>query len=140
MPEAGVRVRRAAAAAIGSAGRKGRRSSRPRATLSLQDAKEIIAWKGKRTATDLGIDYGVSEKAIRDVWNGRTWVQATKSPSLMSSIKISPPQFHLPYCSVPSDAIDVINNINVIDFILGEWDRGRTTLLQVADPFAESRF
>ena len=58
---------------------------RSRARLSSQMVMDIFAMKfsahpdtGKRlTATSLSKVYGVSEKAIRDIWIGRTWHKET---------------------------------------------------------------
>jgi len=56
---------------------------RARAVLSPLDAREIFKKKPKHMqalsygATELAAQYGVSSKAVRDIWCGRTWLDAT---------------------------------------------------------------
>ena len=53
-------------------------AKKPRARLAAVDAVEIF--KVRRTgvqATNLANMYGVSEKAIRDIWTARTWARET---------------------------------------------------------------
>ena len=63
------------------------RPSRPRSILTAEQVIEIFEYKktrcssvqyisGKETIA-LAKKYAVSEKAIRDIWTGRTWVQET---------------------------------------------------------------
>ena len=53
--------------------------AKPRARLS--EAQVILIFQAKdsspTTATDIAKVYGVSEKAIRDIWKGRTWSRET---------------------------------------------------------------
>ena len=54
------------------------KSSKPRARLS--EAQVITIFKAKTTcltASALAPMYGVSEKAVRDIWTGRTWSRET---------------------------------------------------------------
>ena len=63
---------------------QGKRCPKPRATLTSDDAVEIYkrslpAYSPKRTsATAVAHEYRVSEKAIRDIWTGRTWSEDTR--------------------------------------------------------------
>jgi hypothetical protein len=53
-------------------------TSKPRARLSV--AQVIAIFKAKASAsiaTRLATIYGVSEKAVRDIWTGRTWSRET---------------------------------------------------------------
>mmetsp|Transcript_71287 Transcript_71287/g.190330 ORF Transcript_71287/g.190330 Transcript_71287/m.190330 type:complete len:161 (-) Transcript_71287:386-868(-) len=67
-------------------------TSKPRDILSESKAMEILRFRGRIAPKVVGARYGVSEKAIRDIWNGRTWSKATKmatspeSPSAMLSL------------------------------------------------------
>lgn len=59
-------------------GRKSPRRGRPRAILTDAKAREIYAAMGRRSSQDVGSEYGISPKAVRDVWKGHTWARATK--------------------------------------------------------------
>jgi hypothetical protein len=51
---------------------------KPRARLTESDVINIFRLKAANTsATSVGRLYGVSEKAIRDIWTGRTWANET---------------------------------------------------------------
>ncbi len=53
-------------------------SFRPHAKLSKAQVITIFqARTSASVATRLGADFGVSEKAIRDIWTGRTWSRET---------------------------------------------------------------
>ena len=50
----------------------------PRARITASDAISIFKLKGpSSSATIVARKYGMSEKAIRDVWKGRTWARET---------------------------------------------------------------
>ena len=52
---------------------------KPRARLTEHDVLSIFRCKySSATATKLAIVYGVSEKAVRDIWTGRTWARETR--------------------------------------------------------------
>ena len=52
--------------------------SKARAKLTQSDALDIYNYKGSVTsAAVLSKLYGVSEKAVRDIWTGRTWSKET---------------------------------------------------------------
>ena len=51
---------------------------KPRARLTEPEAIAIFKLKGTSiSATSLGRAYTVSEKAVRDIWKGRTWAKET---------------------------------------------------------------
>ena len=51
---------------------------KPRARLTEHDVLSIFRCKySSATATKLASVYGVSEKAVRDIWTGRTWARET---------------------------------------------------------------
>jgi hypothetical protein len=53
-------------------------ASKPRARLSK--AQVLIIFQARAsvlTATNVASDYGVSDKAVRDIWTGRTWSRET---------------------------------------------------------------
>ena len=53
-------------------------ASKPRARLSVVQVLTIFQAKDSAsTAAKLGAVYGVSEKAVRDIWSGRTWSRET---------------------------------------------------------------
>ena len=53
-------------------------SSKTRAKLTESDALDIFYCKGNITsASAISKLYGVSEKAVRDIWTGRTWSKET---------------------------------------------------------------
>ena len=53
-------------------------SHKARAKLTQSDVLHIYHCKGSATsATALSKHYGVSEKAVRDIWTGRTWSKET---------------------------------------------------------------
>eukprot|EP00292_Cryptomonas_paramecium_P015520 CAMPEP_0113688592 /NCGR_PEP_ID=MMETSP0038_2-20120614/16629_1 /TAXON_ID=2898 /ORGANISM="Cryptomonas paramecium" /LENGTH=129 /DNA_ID=CAMNT_0000609439 /DNA_START=57 /DNA_END=446 /DNA_ORIENTATION=+ /assembly_acc=CAM_ASM_000170 len=120
-------------------------SARPRAILSSVNVLHIMAAKGKASAVVLGRRYGVTEKAIRDIWRGRTWAKETNNNENFTNalakfdkyrarsfgasdvLSSGPPSFCSPI-SKKTSACDV-------DAILAEWDQGRTTLPCVYDPY-----
>ena len=61
------------------AGQRGR--LRPRAILTSRQAMDIFRLSlpaaGRPTATAVAREYGVSEKAVRDIWTARTWADDT---------------------------------------------------------------
>ena len=53
-------------------------SRNPRAKLTEADALDIFKFKGHMiTASSVSVKYRVSEKAVRDIWIGRTWSKET---------------------------------------------------------------
>jgi hypothetical protein len=50
---------------------------KPRARLTESEAISIYALKDISSATSVGRLYGMSEKAIRDIWTARTWANET---------------------------------------------------------------
>ena len=53
-------------------------ASKPRAKLSEAQALTVFqARASASTATKVAVIYGVSEKAVRDIWTGRTWSRET---------------------------------------------------------------
>lgn len=56
---------------------KGTRRGQPRAKLTGEQAREIYAGRGTRSSACLGSEYGISPKAVRDIWSGGTWAHAT---------------------------------------------------------------
>ena len=56
--------------------------AKPRAILTAEKAVEIFRRSpqcdGMFTATSVGREYGVSEKAVRDIWSARTWCDETR--------------------------------------------------------------
>jgi hypothetical protein len=51
---------------------------RPRSRLSEAQVVEIFLSKAtKLSATKICVGFGVSEKAVRDIWTGRTWAKET---------------------------------------------------------------
>ena len=56
-------------------------AAKPRTVLTKEQAIEIFRLlspgRSKPTAVSIAKHFGVSEKAIRDIWNGRTWHEAT---------------------------------------------------------------
>jgi hypothetical protein len=50
---------------------------KPRARLTESEAISIYALKDVSSATSVGRLYGMSEKAIRDIWTARTWANET---------------------------------------------------------------
>ena len=55
----------------------GRNTGSPRAKLTEIDAVNIFGMKSSISAIILSNAYGVSEKAVRDIWIGRTWRKET---------------------------------------------------------------
>jgi hypothetical protein len=52
--------------------------SKPRARLTQDQAVDIFKKKSSAlTAQNIAVTYGISEKAIRDIWTGRTWSRET---------------------------------------------------------------
>mmetsp|Transcript_60755 Transcript_60755/g.162440 ORF Transcript_60755/g.162440 Transcript_60755/m.162440 type:complete len:147 (+) Transcript_60755:153-593(+) len=65
--------------------------SRTRAILNKSKALAIFKFRGKKPAKAVGAMYGVGERAVRDVWSGRTWSHVTKAvPRKFSSMPIHP--------------------------------------------------
>ena len=61
-----------------SANRSGTMASKTRAKLTLSDVLDIF--RRRRTAPNAGVvskQYGISEKAVRDIWSGRSWSRET---------------------------------------------------------------
>ncbi len=59
-------------------------SNRPRASISRTEAREILIVKSKlrlegshHASIRLAAKYRISSKAIRDIWKGRSWLDAT---------------------------------------------------------------
>ena len=53
-------------------------ATKPRARLAVLDAVKIFKLRGSEIqATSVANIYGVSEKAIRDIWTARTWARET---------------------------------------------------------------
>ena len=53
-------------------------SQNARAKLTEADALDIFKLKGRMmTASSVSVKYSVSEKAVRDIWIGRTWSKET---------------------------------------------------------------
>jgi hypothetical protein len=51
---------------------------RPRSRLSEAQVVEIFLSKAtKLSASKICVRFGVSEKAVRDIWTGRTWAKET---------------------------------------------------------------
>ena len=76
----------------------------PRAVLTKEKAMEIFAYKqklGNQSLTAMSIEladqYNVNSKTIRDIWSGRSWLEATSS-QWQQATKIK--QFHFPYAQV----------------------------------------
>ena len=64
---------------------------KPRALLNSDNAIAIFQLKkSHQTAVMVGRYYGVSEKAIRDIWTGRTWAAETWHLDKSRTIKIKP--------------------------------------------------
>ena len=56
----------------------GRVTAKSRAKLVIKAVIDIFKMKASdRQASSIGRVYGVSEKAIRDIWSGRTWARVT---------------------------------------------------------------
>ena len=59
-------------------------NAKPRAVLTAEDAVQIFRrsprcdMSSSATAMSLGREYGVSEKAVRDIWTARTWAKETR--------------------------------------------------------------
>ena len=90
-------------------------SGKHRAKLTESDVISIFLAKATRIqATVVGKTYGVSEKAVRDIWSGRTWAKETwhLNPSRTLVVKQTgrpkgsrdsrPRQKRMPRRSVPS--------------------------------------
>ena len=58
------------------------RRGKPRAVLDPRQARAIFAspHRNNNSAYAVARLFGVSEKAIRDIWSGRTWRHATMAP------------------------------------------------------------
>ena len=55
-----------------------RSASKPRATLSVAQAITIFRDRASSiSAAEIATCYGVTEKAVRDIWKGRTWSKET---------------------------------------------------------------
>eukprot|EP00292_Cryptomonas_paramecium_P024189 CAMPEP_0113686682 /NCGR_PEP_ID=MMETSP0038_2-20120614/15439_1 /TAXON_ID=2898 /ORGANISM="Cryptomonas paramecium" /LENGTH=144 /DNA_ID=CAMNT_0000607059 /DNA_START=134 /DNA_END=568 /DNA_ORIENTATION=+ /assembly_acc=CAM_ASM_000170 len=120
-------------------------AARPRAILCSTNVIYIMDSKGKATAATLARRYGVTEKAIRDIWRGRTWAKETSS---IMKFKLSnekpekrrarsiPSSFDiLPETPTPFSLIASKFSEFDVDSILAEWDQGRTVLPCVYDPY-----
>ena len=61
---------------------KGAPSAKPRAILSAEKAVDIfrrsLVCDRSFSATSVGREYGISEKAVRDIWRARTWSDETR--------------------------------------------------------------
>lgn len=57
--------------------KKSLRKGCARAILDTRQAAVIYALKRHRTSIDLGSEFGISPKAVRDIWKGKTWAHAT---------------------------------------------------------------
>jgi hypothetical protein len=52
---------------------------KPNARLTQHQAIDIFKMKSSAlTAVKIAVSYGVSEKAVRDIWKGRTWSRETR--------------------------------------------------------------
>jgi hypothetical protein len=68
-----------------------RSEGRLRAKLTNSEAVSIFRLRETAaSATSVGRLYGVSEKAIRDIWKGRTWASETSNVDTAQRIKIKP--------------------------------------------------
>ena len=61
---------------------KTRVQTKPQAKLTAEEVIEIFSarenrGKGRVSVHDLSHRFGVSTKAVRDIWNGRTWSRET---------------------------------------------------------------
>ena len=64
---------------------------KPRAVLTRDDAIAIFKLKESlQPATKVSRFYGVSEKAVRDIWTGRTWSAETWHLDTTRALKIKP--------------------------------------------------
>ena len=67
--------------------------SEPRARLTESDAITIFNLRGVSTsAIIVGKAYNVSEKAIRDIWKGRTWKKVTWHLDLDRHLRVKRPR------------------------------------------------
>ena len=67
------------------------RPKNPRARLAEIDVVNIFKIKDLIQATKVAKCFGVSEKAIRDIWSGRTWVKATRHLDPSKVLNKQPP-------------------------------------------------
>jgi hypothetical protein len=68
----------AAAAPLGAGARQSTTKLNQEAALEIFQAKRCNRGKRSRLSTALGRRYGITAKAVRDIWNGRTWANVTK--------------------------------------------------------------
>ena len=102
-----------------------------RAKLSQSDVISIFQAKATRIqATVIARSYGVSEKAVRDIWSGRTWAKETwhLNPSRTLIVKQTgrpkgsrdsrPRQKRMPRCSLPSVRPDeLVDSDDVLQYL-----------------------
>mmetsp|Transcript_52548 Transcript_52548/g.137828 ORF Transcript_52548/g.137828 Transcript_52548/m.137828 type:complete len:146 (-) Transcript_52548:1242-1679(-) len=121
-------------------------AARPRAILCSTNVIYIMDSKGKATAATLARRYGVTEKAIRDIWRGRTWAKETSSIMKKFSHDVAKPERRrgrsLRPCfdmssEPPTPFSPIASKFSAcdVDSILAEWDQGRTVLPCVYDPY-----
>ena len=68
---------------------------KPRARLTQSQAIDIFKMKNSASsAVKIAVCYGVSEKAVRDIWKGRTW--STETCHLDTARKVVPKQVGRP--------------------------------------------
>ena len=68
-------------------------SRRARAKLTAASAVSIFLsrFERPRSTKTIALAYGISEKTVRDVWNGRTWARVTSRIGASTSRPGSPP-------------------------------------------------
>ena len=60
--------------------------AKPRARLTQDEVLEIYSQKGRGlSASKICLRFGITEKAVRDIWTGRTWVKETTRLDPLSS-------------------------------------------------------
>mmetsp|Transcript_27410 Transcript_27410/g.72347 ORF Transcript_27410/g.72347 Transcript_27410/m.72347 type:complete len:142 (+) Transcript_27410:267-692(+) len=55
---------------------------RQRTVISAEQALaifELASSRKKVSSIKIGMEFGISDKAVRDIWNGRTWAHVTKA-------------------------------------------------------------
>jgi len=137
------------------------RLSKPRAVLTESQAVSIMDLKGKASSFDLAPVYGVSEKAIRDIWSGRTWSKsfhklhhvndiwqpdARQPPSTtMLFVQSSCPESGSELYLSPNSRSEDISGMTAIQYemasivvdvdrLLNYWDQGYAVLLPAQHP------
>mmetsp|Transcript_43259 Transcript_43259/g.115722 ORF Transcript_43259/g.115722 Transcript_43259/m.115722 type:complete len:171 (-) Transcript_43259:115-627(-) len=143
-------------------------SGKPRDILNKAKATEIHELKGRLAPKEVAAMYGVSEKAIRDIWNGRTWKAAkqiapTAKPSVYYSfdfnarcnaiqgpfiandqaccISAQAHDWNARVQSTPSQSPECAlstEGAKDIDRVLGYWDFGYNVLLPSDHPLVSS--